>query len=54
MNWVNSFINLGSLGIMIGGLTAMSPLRRNEIISLGVKTIFAVGNVTATVVELII
>jgi len=35
------FANLGSLGIMIGGLTAMAPERRREIVSLGMKTIVA-------------
>lgn len=35
------FANFGSLGIMIGGLGAMAPERRDEIISLGVKSIFA-------------
>lgn len=33
------FANFGSLGIMIGGLTAMAPERRDEIVSLGPKTI---------------
>lgn len=33
------FANLGSLGIMIGGLVAMAPSRRNDIIALGPKTI---------------
>jgi len=33
------FANLGSLGIMIGGLTTMAPERRDEIVSLGGKTI---------------
>ena len=33
------FANLGSLGIMIGGLTAMAPGRRDDIVSLGPKTI---------------
>jgi CNT family concentrative nucleoside transporter len=33
------FANFGSLGIMIGGLTVMAPGRREEIISLGPKTI---------------
>ncbi|MBI1386609.1 MAG: nucleoside:proton symporter [Rhizobiales bacterium] len=33
------FANFGSLGIMIGGLCAMAPERRGEIISLGLKTI---------------
>ena len=33
------FANFGSLGIMIAGLTTMAPERREEIISLGPKTI---------------
>ncbi len=33
------FANFGSLGIMIGGLSAMAPERRDEIVSLGPKTI---------------
>lgn len=33
------FANLGSLGIMIGGLTTMAPERRAEIVSLGAKTV---------------
>ena len=33
------FANLGSLGIMIGGLATMAPQRRDEIVSLGAKTI---------------
>jgi concentrative nucleoside transporter, CNT family len=32
------FANLGSLGIMIGGLTTMAPERRDDIISLGWKS----------------
>ncbi|MCG6895907.1 MAG: nucleoside:proton symporter [Thiocapsa sp.] len=35
------FANLGSLGIMIGGLGAMVPQRRDEIVSLGMKSILA-------------
>jgi CNT family concentrative nucleoside transporter len=35
------FANLGSLGIMIGGLGAMVPERRDEIVSLGMKTILS-------------
>ncbi|SHJ69666.1 concentrative nucleoside transporter, CNT family [Malonomonas rubra DSM 5091] len=35
------FANFGSLGIMIGGLGAMAPDRRDEIISLGMKSIVA-------------
>ncbi|MFD2180716.1 NupC/NupG family nucleoside CNT transporter [Rhodoplanes azumiensis] len=33
------FANFGSLGIMIGGLAAMAPERRDEIVSLGLKSI---------------
>ncbi|MCG6207047.1 nucleoside:proton symporter [Rhodopseudomonas sp. HC1] len=33
------FANFGSLGIMLGGLTAMAPDRREEIASLGLKSI---------------
>jgi concentrative nucleoside transporter, CNT family len=33
------FANLGSLGIMIGGMVAMVPERRAEIVGLGAKTI---------------
>jgi concentrative nucleoside transporter, CNT family len=33
------FANFGSVGIMIGGLTAMAPERRSDIISLGMKSI---------------
>jgi CNT family concentrative nucleoside transporter len=35
------FANLGSLGIMIGGLGTMSPERRAEIVDLGIKSIIA-------------
>jgi CNT family concentrative nucleoside transporter len=35
------FANFGSLGIMIGGLGAMAPERRDVIVSLGLKSIFA-------------
>jgi CNT family concentrative nucleoside transporter len=35
------FANFGSLGIMIGGLGAMAPERRGEIVSLGMKSIIA-------------
>ena len=33
------FANFGSLGIMLGGLTAMVPERRDEIVGLGLKSI---------------
>lgn len=35
------FANLGSLGIMIGGLGTMSPERRGEVVSLGIRSIVA-------------
>jgi CNT family concentrative nucleoside transporter len=35
------FANLGSLGIMLGGLCAMAPERREEIVGLGMKSIVA-------------
>jgi CNT family concentrative nucleoside transporter len=35
------FANFGSLGIMIGGLTAMAPERGPEIVSLGLRSILA-------------
>lgn len=35
------FANLGSLGIMLGGMGTMVPERRNEIVSLGFKSIVA-------------
>lgn len=35
------FANLGSLGIMIGGLGTMVPERRSEVVALGVKSIVA-------------
>ena len=35
------FANLGSLGIMIGGLSAMVPGRRSEVVELGAKTVIS-------------
>jgi CNT family concentrative nucleoside transporter len=35
------FANFGSLGIMIGGLAAMAPERRDDIVSLGLKSILS-------------
>ena len=35
------FANFGSLGIMIGGMGAMAPERRDEIVGLGIKSIVA-------------
>jgi CNT family concentrative nucleoside transporter len=40
------FANFGSLGIMIGGMTAMAPERRHEIIALGPRSIL--GGTLAT------
>lgn len=40
------FANFGSLGIMIGGLTTLAPQRRNEVISLGIRSI--IGGTLAT------
>ena len=40
------FANLGSLGILIGGLGAMVPERRDEIVALGIRSI--IGGVLAT------
>jgi CNT family concentrative nucleoside transporter len=51
------FANFGSLGIMIGGMATMVPERRDEIISLGLRSIVS-GNLatfmTAAVISLII
>jgi CNT family concentrative nucleoside transporter len=33
------FANLGSLGIMIGGIVAMAPARREQIVALGARTL---------------
>ncbi len=35
------FANLGSLGIMLGGLGALAPERRGEIVALGLKSLLA-------------
>ena len=35
------FANFGSVGILIGGLAAMAPERRAEIVGLGMKSIVA-------------
>jgi CNT family concentrative nucleoside transporter len=35
------FANIGSLGILIGGLAAMAPSRRDEVVGLGMKSIVA-------------
>ncbi len=46
------FANPGSLGIMIGGMSAMAPHRRHEIISLGLRSLLAgtlATSMTATI-----
>jgi len=51
------FANIGSLGIMLGGMTAMSPEKRDEIVSLGLKAVFAgvlATGFTATMVGLVL
>ncbi len=35
------FANFGSLGIMLGGLTAMAPERRPELVALGLRSVLA-------------
>jgi CNT family concentrative nucleoside transporter len=40
------FANFGSLGIMIGGLGAMVPERRHEVVALGMRSIL--GGTLAT------
>ena len=35
------FANVGSLGILIGGLSAMVPKRRDEVLQLGTRSIVA-------------
>ena len=42
------FANVGSLGILVGGLTAMVPERRDEVLSLGLRSI--VSGTLATLV----
>jgi CNT family concentrative nucleoside transporter len=38
---LTSFANLGSLGILIGGLGSLAPERRDEVVSLGMKSLVA-------------
>jgi CNT family concentrative nucleoside transporter len=47
------FANFGSLGIMIGGLGTMAPQRRDEINSLGLKTIVS-GTLTTCLMGAIV
>jgi CNT family concentrative nucleoside transporter len=35
------FANLGSLGILLGGMTAMAPQRRAEIVAVGPRSLLA-------------
>lgn len=51
------FANFGSLGIMLGGLGSMAPERRQEIVSLGIKSIFSgtlATCMTGTIIGLLI
>ena len=51
------FANIGSLGIMVGGMTTIAPEKRSEIISLGMKSVFAgllATSFTAAVVGLML
>jgi len=51
------FANLGSLGIMIGGLGTMAPSRRDEILALGFRSIVAgtlAAMMTAAIIAVII
>ena len=51
------FANFGSLGILIGGLGAMAPERRSEIVNLGLRAIVSgtiASCMTASVVNLIL
>jgi CNT family concentrative nucleoside transporter len=47
------FANFGSLGIMIAGLTVMAPGRRDEIVSLGWKSIVS-GTLTTCLIGAIV
>ena len=47
------FANFGSLGIMIGGLGTMAPARRDEINSLGLKSIVS-GTLTTCLMGAIV
>src|SRR6266536_5049120 len=47
------FANFGSLGIMIAGLTTMAPERRDDVVSLGLKSIIG-GTLSTCVVGAIV
>ena len=38
---LTSFANLGSLGILIGGLGSLVPERRGEVVALGMRAVVA-------------
>jgi CNT family concentrative nucleoside transporter len=50
---VCGFANLGSLGNMIGGLVTMAPERREDVISLGGKSIVS-GTLATCVIGAIV
>ena len=35
------FANFGSLGILVGGLATMVPERRDEVVALGMRSLFS-------------
>jgi CNT family concentrative nucleoside transporter len=47
------FANFGSLGIMIGGLAAMAPERREEIAGLGLRSIVS-GTLTTCLIGAVV
>ena len=47
------FANFGSLGIMIGGLATMAPERRDDVVSLGFKSIVS-GTLTTCLIGAIV
>ena len=47
------FANFGSLGIMIAGLSTMCPGKRNEVVSLGLKSIVS-GTLTTCLLGAIV
>ena len=47
------FANFGSLGIMIAGLSTMCPPKRNEVVSLGLKSIVS-GTLTTCLLGAIV
>ena len=50
---VCGFANFGSLGIMIAGLSTMCPQKRDEVISLGLKSIVS-GTLTTCLLGAIV